>query len=158
EGSGAHGDGPGGGTEDPAAPADTAVSAGAALATRGPVVGERAVGDREGGEVRGDAAALVSDAAAVAEAAPLAGAPCPADRLVGGDGAWAPEGAGPPAIPEAAAGPIAAYHVRVAGAADGPIVAERTVADDQGRAHVAGNAAAYTPGSGRTQPAAAHDH
>src|SRR5262249_32554366 len=65
---------------DAAATADRAVQAGAAVAAGGPVVGERAVGGREGGieTISGD----VEDAAAIASATHLARAAGGADGLV----------------------------------------------------------------------------
>src|SRR5262249_57903989 len=75
------------GIEDPAAPADTAVCAAAALAARGPVVGERAMGDGKCGiEVM---PAEVGDGTAGAGAAGFARAAVGADGLVAREGAVA---------------------------------------------------------------------
>src|SRR5262249_51406097 len=61
-----------------------------------------------------------------------------------------------PAPPTPPPRPIPALEAGVAGAANGPIVAEGAVGNRQRRAEVAGQAAALTVGTDRIQPSAAH--
>src|SRR5262249_59246359 len=80
------------------------------------------------------------------------------DRLVADEGTVADEESRAGAVEEAAASPLAACDAGGAGAADGLVVAEGTVANRCRCALVAVNPAASTLGNGRTQPEAADGH